>query len=94
MMPTVLITMIKMVTKSLAFNVLAFNKTGKSCRYLNNTVPDKTQTFYATGNAFELTEALCDLPESVLTSTNSSIKNIDVKNNAISDLSHTFTGNI
>lgn len=71
-------------SKSLAFNVLAFNKTGKSCRYLNNTVPDKTQTFYATGNAFELTEALCDLPESVLTSTNSSIKNIDVKNNAIS----------
>ena len=73
-------------TKAWYFNVLAYNTGGKSCRYLNNAVPDNGQKFVASNNAFELAAAQCDLPESVLNSTESFLQNHDVSSYAMGTL--------
>lgn len=73
-------------TKAWYFNLIAYNTGGKSCRYLNNTVPDNSQKFVASNNALELEKGQCDLPESVLTNSSEYLKNHDVSSYAMSSL--------
>lgn len=73
-------------SKAWYFNLFAYNTGGKSCRYLNNQVPDNGQTFVTIYNALELAKEQCDLPESVLNNTSEYLKNYDVSNYAMSTL--------
>ncbi|NNH24938.1 CSLREA domain-containing protein [Acinetobacter terrestris] len=72
-----------------AFNVLAFNKGGKSCRYYSNTgVPKENIMFILAKNALNLGTGAdqCMLPKSTLDATVENTKNIDVSTTSFSTL--------
>ncbi|OAL81452.1 hypothetical protein AY606_01585 [Acinetobacter sp. SFB] len=75
--------------KYLAFNVLAFNQGGKSCRYYSDTgIPKENIRFTLAKNALKLGIGAdqCDLPESSLKSTAEVANNIDVSTSSFSTL--------
>lgn len=80
--------------KYMSFNVLAFNRGGKSCRYFSETGEPKENIMFVLGrNALNLGngEDQCSLPESSLASVAENSKNIDVSTSSFSTLLSNLT---